>query len=116
MALFRFVVPVISVLVWLRAVYQVFTNKLDAGKMGLTKPTLNMFGVCNFLMAICWGLVLFGLWSGSLWTKPLASFATGMSVFDYIVSLPPFKDMGDNLFKYYGGVFTILQIAYCVWL
>jgi len=116
MWIFKFGVPVLGMLGFGHAVYEVFTDKIDAGKMGLTKPTLRMFGVANLVMTVCWGLILFGLWSGAPWPKLLAIFITGMFFFDYLVSLPLYKNIDDNLFKYWAGAAVILQITYCVWL
>ena len=116
MWIFKFGVPVLALLGFGHAVYEVFTGKIDAEKMGLTKPTLRMFGVANLFMTVCWGLILFGLWTGATWPKLLAIFITGMFFFDYLVSLPLYKNVGDNIFKYWAGAAVILQIIYCIWL
>ena len=47
MWLFKFGVPVLGILGFGHAVYEVFTDKVDFEKMGLTKPTLKMFGVVS---------------------------------------------------------------------
>ncbi len=116
MWIFKFGVPVLALLGFGHAVYEVFTGKIDAAAMGLTKPTLDMFGVANLIMVVCWGAILVGLLAGAAWPKPLAFFITGMFLFDYLVSLPLYKNAGDDLFKYWAGAAVILQIAYCIWL
>jgi hypothetical protein len=116
MWLFKFGLPVLAVLGFGHAVYEVFTDKIDAEKMGLTRPTLRMFGVCNLLMTVCWIFILFGLQTGAEWPRFLATFITGMYLFDYLVSLPLYKNIGDNLFKYWAGAAVVLQIIYCIWL
>ena len=116
MGIFKFGVPVLALLGFGHAVYEVFTGKIDNEKMGLTKPTLNMFGVANLIMTICWVAILFGLWSGAQWPKLVAIFITGMFFFDYLASLPLYKNVGDNIFKYWAGAAVILQVVYCIWL
>ena len=116
MWIFKFGVPVLALLGFGHAVYEVFTGKIEAEKMGLTKPTLDMFGAANLFMTVCWGLIFLGLWAGATWPKLLAIFITGMFFFDYIVSLPLYKNVGDSFFKYWAGAAVILQVAYCIWL
>ncbi len=116
MWVFEFGVPVLGILGFGHAVYEVFTGKIDAEAMGLTKPTLQMFGVANLFMTVSWGVILLGLWAGAAWPKPLAIFITGMFFFDYVVSLSLYKKVGDDFFKYWAGAALILQVAYCVWL
>ena len=116
MWIFRFGVPVLGILGFGHAVYEVFTGKVDSEKMGLTKPTLKMFGTGNLVMTVCWAVIIFGLWTGAQWPKPLAIFITGMFFFDYLVSLPLYKNIDDTLFKYWAGAAVILQGVYCVWL
>ncbi len=116
MWIFKFGVPVLGLLGFGHAVYEVFTDKIEAEKMGMTKPTLKMFGAANLFMTICWALIFIGLWAGATWPKPLAIFITGMFLFDYLVSLPLYKNVGDNIFKYWAGAAVILQVAYCIWL
>jgi len=116
MWLFKFGVPILAILGFGHAVYEVFTDKVDAEKMRLTRPTLRMFGAANLCMTICWALIFFGLWAGASWPRSLAIFITGMFFFDYLVSLPLYKNIGDNFFKYWAGAAVILQIAYCMWL
>jgi hypothetical protein len=116
MWIFKFGVPILALLGFGHAVYEVFTGKLDAEKMGLEKRTLDMFGVANLLMVLCWGLILAGLLAGAAWPKPLAFFITGMFFFDYLVSLPLYRNVGDDLFKFWAGAAVMLQVAYCIWL
>ncbi|MBI5118682.1 hypothetical protein HZA56_19615 [Candidatus Poribacteria bacterium] len=116
MWLFRFGVPLLAIIGFGHAVYEVFTDKIDVGKMGLTRPTLRMFGVGNLVMTVCWIFIFFGLWMGDEWPRFLATFITGMFLFDYLVSLPLYKNIGDNFFKYWAGTAVILQIIYCIWL
>jgi len=116
MWLIKFGVPILAMLGFGHAVYEVFTGKTDAEKMGLTRPTLKMFGVANLFMITCWILIFFGLLAGAMWPKSLAFFISGMFLFDYVVSIPLYKNAGDNLFKYWAGVAFILQISYCIWL
>ena len=54
MWIFEFGVPVLALLGFGHAVYEVFTGKIDAEKMGLQKQTLDMFGVANLFMVVCW--------------------------------------------------------------
>jgi hypothetical protein len=115
MWLFKFGVPVLAVLGFGHAVYEVFTERIDAEKMGLTTPILRMFGVANLLMTICWIFILFGLWTGAGWPRFLATFITGMFLFDYLVSLPLYKNIGDSAFKYWAGAAVMLQLIYCIW-
>lgn len=65
MWIFKYGVPVLALLGFGHAVYEVFTGKIDAEKMGLEKTTLDMFGVANLFMVICWGSILLGLWAGA---------------------------------------------------
>ena len=116
MWLFKFGVPLLAMFGFGHAVYEVFTEKIDAEKMGLTKPALRMFGAANLLMTICWILIFFGLLAGAAWPRSLAIFITGMFLFDYLVSLPLYKNAGDNFFKYWAGMAVVLQIIYCGWL
>jgi hypothetical protein len=116
MWIFEYGVPVLALLGFGHAVYEVFTGKIDAEKMGLQKQTLDMFGVANLFMVVCWALVLLGLLFGAGWPKLLATFITGMFFFDYLVGLDLYKRAGDEIFKYWAGAAVVLQVAYCIWL
>ena len=116
MVLFRFGVPILSFLGLGYGAYEVFSGKDDPEKMGLAPNILKLFGVANLFMTVCWGVVFLGMALGASWPQSLAVFITGMFCFDYIVSLAIYKNVGDSTFKYYAGVFLILQIAYCIWL
>ena len=113
---FEFGVPILSILGLGYGAYEVFSGKDDPEKMGLAPNILKLFGVANLFMAACWAIVFLGSTTGAIWPKPLAIYITGMFSFDYIVSLAIYKNVGDNLFRYYAGVFLLLQIAYCIWL
>ncbi len=90
--------------------------------MGLAQNILNMFGVANFLMGVCWIIILLTLLPGFEWLRDimvtvispheLAIFLTGMFFFDYIISLAIYKNVGDSYFKFYGGVFLMIQAIY----
>jgi len=116
MWLFKFGVPILAILGFGHAVYEVFTYRIDAEKMGLTRPTLKMFGVANLFMTVCWIFIFFGLLAGAAWPRSLVIFITGMFFFDYLVSLPLYKNIGDNFFKVWAGAALIIQIIYCIWL
>ncbi len=114
MMLILYGVPVLSSLIFAYGIYEIASGKDDPKKMGLAPNVLNFFGVANFLMMICWALVLFGVVTASSWTLLLATFVTGMFLFDYIVSLAIYKNVGDRSFKFIAGVFMIIQFVFCV--
>ena len=116
MVLFKFGVPILSILGLGYGAYEVFSGKDDPEKMGLAPNILKLFGVANLFMTVCWAIVCVALIMGAGWHKSLALFTTGMFFFDNIVSLAIYKNVGDSSFKYSAGVFLILQIAYCIWL
>lgn len=113
MWILKYGIPILSVLGFGHAVYEVFTEKVDAEKMGLKPEVLRMFGVANAFMTACWVLIFFGLLFGAHWPRSLAIFITGMFLFDYLVSLPLYKNIGDEFFKYWAGVSAIILILYC---
>ena len=115
MWLFKFGVPILGILGFAHAAYEVFSGKEDPEKMGLRENILKMFGVGDAIIAACWLLVFFSLILGAAWTRSLAVFATGMFFFDYLVALPIYKNNEDGIFKYWAGAAVILQVAYCVW-
>ncbi len=116
MWIFKYGIPLLAILGFGHAVYEVFTEKMNAEKMGLKPEVLRMFGVANLFMTICWVLIFFGLMGGATWAGSLAIFITGMFLFDYLVSLPLYKNAGDEFFKYWAGVALIILILYCRWL
>lgn len=116
MWLFRFGVPVLGILGFGYAVYEVVAEKEDPEKMGLAKNILKMFGVGDLIIALCWLGTLVGLAVGAGWAHAVAIFATGMFCFDFLVALPIYKNLEDHVFKYWAGAALILQIVYCIWL
>jgi 4-hydroxybenzoate polyprenyltransferase len=116
MWLFKFGVPMLGILGFVHAAYEVFSGKEDHEKMGLRENILRMFGVADALIAVCWLLVFIALMSGGAWARILAIFATGMFFFDYLVALPIYENIEDGIFKYWAGAAVILQVAYCIWL
>lgn len=116
MWLFKYGMPILGFLGFGHAVYEIFTGKIDPEKMGSSQPILKMFGVANLFMAVSWVVVFFGLLAGAAWPRSLAIFITGMYFFDYVVSLPQYKKIGDNFFKYWAGAALVLAVVYCLWL
>lgn len=116
MWIFRYGVPVLGILGFAHAAYQVFTGELVPEKMGVQPNVLRMFGVGETLIAICWLLIIFGLRAGAAWPRHLAIFITGIYLCNYLVSLSMFKNMGDKLFKYWGTASLIIMVLYCMWI
>jgi len=114
MWLLKFGIPLLGVLGFAHASYEVFSGKEDPEKMGLRENILKMFGVADALIAVCWLLVLVALVSRFRWVRPLAIFGTGMFFFDYLVALPIYKNIEDRIFKYWAGAALILQVIYCI--
>ena len=114
-SIFKYGVPVLGILGFGHSTYEVFARKIDAKKMGLTPEHLQMFGYLCLMQVVCWVLVIVGIRTGAAWTHPLAIFATGMYLFDYVVSLPSYKNLGDKVFKYWAGVAWLVQLAYILW-
>ena len=80
MWIFKFGVPILGILGFGHAVYEVFTEKIDAEKMGLSREALRMFGLCNLFMTISWIFIFFGLMGDGAWPRSLAIFITGMYI------------------------------------
>lgn len=116
MWIFKFGVPILGVLGFGHAVYEVFTDRIDAEKMGMPRSALRMFGLCNLFMTVSWIIIFFGLMGDGTWPKALAIFVTGMYIFDYVVSIPLYKNAGDEFFKIWAGAAGIILILYIFWL
>ena len=114
-ALFKYGVPVLGILGFGHATFEVFTGKVDAKKMGLTPEHIRMFGVLAIIQTLCWVMVIVGLRMGAAWPHHLAIFATALFMFDYLVSLPSYKNIGDKAFKYWAGLALLLLFSYILW-
>ena len=114
-AIFRYGVPVLGILGLGHATFEIFTGKVDAKKMGLMQEHIRMFGVLAVIQTLSWILVIVGLRMGAAWPRSLAIFATALFMFDYLVSLPSYKNLGDKAFKYWAGVALLLLFAYILW-
>ena len=115
MWLFRYGIPVLGVLGFGHAVYEIFTGKVDSEGMGLTPETHRMFGVLAVIQTLGWALGMIGLRMGASWPHSLAVFNTGLFTFDYVVGLPSYKKIGDEAFKYWAGGALILLFLYILW-
>jgi len=115
MWVFRYGIPALGILGFGRAAYETLTGKVDARGMGLTPQHLRMFGLLAVIQTLGWALVVIGLWRGASWPHSLAIFNAGLFTFDYLTSLPSFRNIGDNAFKYWAGVALLLQFLYIVW-
>ncbi len=117
MWIIRHGVPILAIVGFGHAAYQVFTEKLHADKMGVYRNVLIMFSIGETLMAASWAIVFLGLWTdGAQWPQSLAVFATGMYCCNYLVSLAMFRNMDDRWFKYWGSGAMALLVLYCIWL
>jgi hypothetical protein len=115
MWIFRYGIPVLAILGFGHSAYEVFTGKVDAKAEGLTPEHLRMFGLLVVIQALGWALVIVGLRMGASWWHSLAIFNTGLFTFDYLVSLPSFRMIGDKAFKYWAGVALLLQFLFILW-
>lgn len=116
MWIFKYGVPVLAILGFGHGVYEIFSGKFEIEKMGIPQNVAKMLGVAALVMTILWILILLALATGAAWPRYLAILATGMYIFDYLVALALYKNSGDSLFKYWGGVAGILMISYSIWL
>ncbi len=114
--LFTYGMPVVGVLGFGYAVYEVFTGRLDLKGMGLAPEVGRRFGVLAVIQTLGWALVIIGLQMGASWPHSLAVYNTGLFTFDYVVSTPLYRKIGDNAFKYWAGTCLILLFLYIAWL
>lgn len=114
--IFEYVIPVLGVLGFGHAAYENLTGKVDAKGMGVTPAHIKMFGVMALVQTLGWIVVIIGLLTGAKWPNSVAIFNTALFLFDYVVSLPSYKNIGDNAFKYWAGAVVILLFGYCIWL
>ncbi len=112
----KYVIPILAILGFGHAAYENLTGKVDANKMGVTMEHIKMFGLLALIQTIGWVIVIIGVRTGAAWTKSVAVFSMALFFFDYVVSLPSYKNLGDKAFKYWAGVVLLLLVGYCIWL
>ena len=115
MWIFRYGIPVIGVLGFGHAVYEILTGKVDVKGMGLTPEQLRMFGLVDVIVTLGWALVIIGLRMAASWWHLLAIFNTGLFTCEYLVCLPSYRMIGDMAFKYWAGGALLLQFLYILW-
>lgn len=114
MTIFKYGIPVLGILGFGHAAYENITGKVDGKGMGVTQEHIKMFGLLALIQTLGWALVIIGWRMGAAWPNSVAIFCTALFFFDYVVSLPSYKNINDNAFKYWAGVGVILLFSYCI--